>query len=192
LDEKDFELMGLPGRFHDANWAFMKTHGLDHFFEKYLRNLKLARQQGVGLFIGGNPSTGKSYAAAVVAKAFRQNYFTVQWMDANEGFQLLSWNKDYPDPEFGSWQNRAGFVDLLIIDNFGAEKATNRTKILLDTVKKRCDAKLPTVLTTRQNLSQLSKTYEDESMDFLRQSMKNITLTQKIESDIKKMIEDNF
>lgn len=192
LNEKDYALMGLPERFRDVNWAFMQKHDLAGHFEKYLRNLSLARQQGVGCFIGGIPSSGKSYSAAVIAKAFRQNLYSVQWLDAIEGYQLLSWNREFPDPEYGTWMMRSLAVDLLIIDNFGAEKATNRTRIMLDVVKKRIDNKLPTVLTTTQTPNQLSQSYDGESMAFVKDTMKIVELKTRIESENKKFISDNF
>jgi DNA replication protein DnaC len=192
LNDKDYVLMGLPERFRNANWAFMQKHGLASDFEKYLRNLSLAKEQGIGCFIGGIPSSGKSYSAAVIAKAFRQNFFSVQWLDAIEGYQLLSWNRDFPDAEYGTWMTRALAVDLLIVDNFGAEKATNRTKILLDVVKRRVDLKLPTVLTTTQTPNQLSVTYDGESMAWIKDAMKVVELKKRIESENKKFIADNF
>lgn len=192
LNDKDYILMGLPERFKDVNWTFMQKHNLAGHFEKYLKNLSLARQQGVGCFIGGIPSSGKSYSAAVIAKAFRQNFYSVQWLDAIEGFQLLSWNREFPDPEYGNWMTRVMAVDLLIVDNFGAEKATNRTKIILDVVKKRVDTKLPSILTTTQTPNQLQQTYEGESMVFIKESMKIVELRNRIESENKKYIADTF
>jgi DNA replication protein DnaC len=170
----------------------MQKHELASHFEKYLKNLALAKQQGVGCFIGGVPCSGKSYSAAVIAKAFRQNLYSVQWLDSIEAYQLLSWNREYQDPEYGTWMVRALAVDLLIIDNFGAEKATNRTKIMLEVVKRRVDAKLPTVLTTTQTPKQLQETYDGESMSFIKDAMKIVELQKRIESENKKFISDNF
>lgn len=191
LTDRDYQLMGLPRKFHDVNWAFMIKHDLAPHFEKYLKALRLAHKGGVGFFIGGLPSTGKSYSAAVIAKAFRQNELSVQWLDAIEGYDLLVWNRDYPDAEYGTWSNRALFVDLLIIDNFGAEKGANKQKVLFDLVKRRADNKLPTVLTTRLNLAGLAELYSD-TVDFIKDSMKLVALTKKIESESQAMIKDTF
>jgi len=191
LTERDYQLMGLPTKFHDANWAFMIRHDLAPHFEKYLRALRLAHKGGIGFFIGGLPNSGKSYSAAVIAKAFRQNEFSVQWLDSIEGYNLLVYPTDYPDAEYGTWLNRALFVDLLIIDNFGAEKHGNRQKILFDVVKRRADNKLPTVLTTRLNLAGIAEVYSD-SVDFIKDSMKLVALPKKIESESQAMIKDTF
>jgi DNA replication protein DnaC len=183
--------MGLPAKFHDVNWAFMIKNDLAPHFEKYLRVLKLAHRGGIGFFIGGLTSTGKSYSAAVIAKAFRQNELSVQWLDSIEAYDLLIWNREHPDPEYGTWLTRASLVDLLIIDNFGAEKGANKQKILFDVVKRRSDNKLPTVLTTRLNLAGTAELYSD-SVDFIKDSMKLVALQKKIESESQAMIKDTF
>lgn len=192
ISEKSLKTIGLPARFHDANWQSMKDHGLAVHFEKYIVNKKLVIDKGIGCFIGGNPSTGKSYAAAVIAKNFRHSEYSVQWLDAEEAYDLLAWNRDYPDAEYGNWQNRTAFVDLLIIDNFGAEKAANRKKILFDLLKRRVENKKPTIITTRLTPKGVAEIYED-NCSFLMESMKFVALNQKIESpDARNLIKDNF
>jgi DNA replication protein DnaC len=73
-------------------------------------------------------------------------------------------------------------VDVLILDNFGMEKGSNKQKILVDVLKKRNESKLLTIITTRMTLKQLSDLYE-ESMDFLRYTMKDVSLAKSIKSD---------
>lgn len=163
VTEEDLRVMEMPRRFWYANREAWSERA------SVLRTLNGYAQAAAKLISEGDPSlvllrgghgSGKSSAAAIIAKIARAHRFTVYWVDAGQVMDL--WRRSAPtaDSELNP-RERAYDTEVLVLDGLGSGYATNEyvsseTHALL---KWRQDAKRVTIVTTALDDEALAMTY---------------------------------
>lgn len=123
--------------------------------QKFLKNYEHDRHQK-GLFLHGSFGSGKSYLlAALFHELAKENHkcailFWPEFLNRNRGL--------YPS-EFQELITKMEKVELLLIDDIGAENTTpwSRDDVLMPLLQYRMDNKLPTFFTSNLNYAELEE-----------------------------------
>lgn len=123
--------------------------------QKFLKNYEKDKHQK-GLFLHGSFGSGKSYIlAALFHELAKENHkcailFWPEFLNRNRGL--------YPS-EFQELLQKIEKVDLLLIDDIGAENTTpwSRDDVLMPILQYRMDNKLPTFFTSNLNYDELEE-----------------------------------
>lgn len=120
--------------------------------KKYVENFQQLKKDGKGLIFYGGVGTGKTFVAACIANALINkgipamvtnfNYISNKLQESFEGKQ--------------AYLNRLNLLDLLVIDDFGAERKTEyMQEVIFNVIDARYRAGLPMVITTNLTLDQI-------------------------------------
>lgn len=121
LDDRDFELMGLPRRHWETSLEKVVDEGDPSprsVTRRYLDHLEEMCRRGHGLFYWGPNETGKSAAAAHVAKAYRRRGQSVLFA-RSEMIRRATLDDVYVAGR-DLWK-RAKAADVLVVDDLGKE-----------------------------------------------------------------------
>lgn len=130
LDKQDLVDMLLPDEFYTSRLSDIEPEELRTAVSRYVKNMKTAFEQRVGLLIWGSSSSAKNMAAAVLAKAARSyckpTLYIPIWV-LRESLLTRAMYKANKTP-----MERAKEVDFLVLD--GLEEADSSEKFfpLLD------------------------------------------------------------
>ena len=121
---------GIPKRFRGVSFDRKPVVDLDPFVlrevRRFIENIETNLDNGKGLWFGGDVGTGKSSLAMLVSKAAEQTGRSVAVYPVT---RLLAEIKDtYDSTSSGSYMSlfrRLSAVDLLHLDDLGAEKRTD-------------------------------------------------------------------
>jgi DNA replication protein DnaC len=108
--------MNLPQRFWDARFARIQGEGQE-VVRKYLSDGTYMR--GDGLLVWGDYGVGKSAAVAIVGMELRRRGYSCLYVEVSDLIQKIL-NGEMFDTDI-SWQERAKNVDVLVLDDLGAE-----------------------------------------------------------------------
>jgi DNA replication protein DnaC len=125
LTKQHLKYMGIGKRYWPARLAMLSPEQKSPI-ESYIANLKQALQKGVGLYLWGDNSMGKTYIASALCKyvwgMFRVSSYFVTATDLYE-----AWKRDRPAHEDSdeSLLSRVANVRFLVIDDVGREYRTH-------------------------------------------------------------------
>lgn len=147
------------------------------WFADFYENMNRVVDAGYGAVLIGNPGSGKTAVAVLLAKAAMFFESSVQMIMASHFLaDALGWS----DKErFARWEHRVMASRLLVIDDFGREGASaeENTKAMSNTVverkiegivRERLDRRLSTIITTNFDEARLKVKFGDRVMGMLR------------------------
>lgn len=153
MNEKGFFTHQAPKKYRDAelNALDKRSEAFKEFGRKWAKDPK-------SLFIYGNKGTGKTrYAFALIREMFRTcprhiwpRYFTSMDLSSRLHEAVMNGGDKY-------LLSCLSTEDLLLIDDFGRESSTDRTRRqLFEIINYRYADELPTVITSNFSLEELS------------------------------------
>lgn len=130
-----------------ANKTFANDNGINpnmQIAEKYVARWEEMKKQNVCAIFSGDCGCGKTYAAACIANALIDRGVPVLMTTASRIIdKAMSFNADY------DFVKEMREYDLLILDDFGAERTTEyATQKLFDVIDARINQGKPMILTT--------------------------------------------
>lgn len=157
----DLEKRGIPEDIRD-NYEIIKNYAL-HFAE--------AQKTGSGLILAGNIGRMKTTMAATVCNQLLWAGFSVFFVPMAELLQMmLSYGKRQSGIELDNLQRRVRDVDLLILDDVGAEYKNDWVIQSFDAmISNRYNNLKPVLITTNLNMSGIGKLYQMRIFDRLKQ-----------------------
>lgn len=178
LTQGDFELMGLPKEYWGASWSFLPQGSrMKERVYNYLVSLNGDHKiihEGDGLFLFGPQGSSKTYIAAICAKAFRKYEYRVMFTTASKFQQDCENKAEFEEGE--SILDRAGSVDVLVIDDFGKETVGyGKPNYILEMIDFRRDWKKILIVTSRLEPLDIDKKYGGGSRD-LSEKIKSFML----------------
>lgn len=118
------------------------------FAERYVAKWDDVLQSRLSFTLSGGVGCGKTYAAACIANAILDKGYRV-WMATTSAMLDLMFN----EPE--KVKNRLRTFDLVVIDDFGAERNTEYAgEKMFQIIDERIRANLPTLITTNLDITQ--------------------------------------
>ena len=154
LTQAHLERMNIGQRYWGSSLASIgadSPHGA--VIKRYLEQMDVMYARGVGLFLWGDNSRGKTYSACATLKAVRQKGYSVYCVMADQ-LRSIYIDRDMFDPEMTVVQ-RVERVDVLLIEDLGKEysgKGSGWAELCFENLlRKRTRELKPTFITT--NLS---------------------------------------
>jgi DNA replication protein DnaC len=143
----------LPARFQHLAWDRAPISQLDRRNLKaaraWLRNLGHNIAEGKGLWIAGDVGTGKTSLAMLIAKEVQQAGYTVSIYRSEGLFSAIRATYDSATTTYSEFVEQISAVDLLFIDDFGAEQQREWVLHQLDYILGiRWDEQKPLLITT--------------------------------------------
>lgn len=169
-----YELMRIPKQHWDCEIDLIPDD-LEHKapLVNYRDNLKVFVSEGVGLFLRGPYSTGKSGAAAALMKDCLRQGILCMWVRASEVPSSIIENWGFNSTY--TFRERMESIDFLVIDELIAHSSNSsgyRESAVEDLIRKRVDKGLTTVITSNESKEALK-----ESFMALIQGIKHVTYT---------------
>lgn len=172
LTEAHLTYMNIGRRYWGADVSTLLSHQRKPL-QPYLEKFGQCLQQGIGLFVWGENSTGKTYVTAALCKEawkrFRINAFCTTAAELKD-----CWIQDRPLADGETFTQRIEKVRLLVIDDLGKEYraasgfAENKFAALLRT---RAREKLTTIVTTNLTPAEFKEVYGLSSGELAKECM---------------------
>lgn len=166
----------LPPRAREMTFRSFETGGLAQnerallAARNFVRNYLTAREQGWVLGFWGQPRSGKTHLAVAIAQACTKRYLA-RPMLLNVPKALRAERERFNDPSKPSLLERAAEVDLLVLDDLGAQyerQAADTSRVswvseqLYNLLDERILASRPIVYTTNLSPSDLERRLSNE------------------------------
>lgn len=149
--KKDYTKI-IPLKYHNVSYEIDVNEEIKIDFAKQFL-------KGEGLYIWGEPGSGKTYVACAIAKMLIDKYQDVMFFNTGDLLEQIreEYNKSFEGDEVGIFRKVMDFKGVLILDDIGAEKATEwvRERLYL-IINKRWDEVLTTIFTSNCNMEDLS------------------------------------
>ncbi len=171
--------MGMGKRYWNANLSDLKEEQLEPI-QPYLDKLKGAIYKGVGIFLWGKNSTGKTHIAAALCKHVWEEYRVASYfITAVDLYE--AWKKDYPaTPESGdSVLERAANIRFLVLDDLGREYRTHSgfSEVQFGALLRgRSKERKTTILTTNLTPKEFSEVYGTAAGELAKECLHIIRL----------------
>lgn len=168
----------LPRRYQGCTWGDLEKRGIpDDIRDNYeiIKNYALhfadAQKTGSGLILAGNIGRMKTTMAATVCNQLLWAGFSVFFVPMAELLQMmLSYGKRQSGIELDNLQRRVRDVDLLILDDVGAEYKNDWVIQSFDAmVSNRYNNLKPILITTNLSMAGIGKLYQMRIFDRLKQ-----------------------
>lgn len=168
----------LPRRYQGCTWGDLEKRGIpedirDNYeiIKNYALHFADAQKTGSGLILAGNIGRMKTTMAATVCNQLLWAGFSVFFVPMAELLQMmLSYGKRQSGIELDNLQRRVRDVDLLILDDVGAEYKNDWVIQSFDAmISNRYNNLNPVLITTNLNMSGIGKLYQMRIFDRLRQ-----------------------
>jgi DNA replication protein DnaC len=161
LQRRDCERANLGERVYDATLdAIPDTCEHKGVLKTYVRDLRMWRKRGVGLFLTGHHHRGKTAAAAAVLKHALLLGFSGLFVEAAQLPTLVIGKRMFDGEQ--TWIERAECVDVLVLDDLGAEHAHEfGLSIVEGLLRLRHNRCRPTIVTSNIEGDDLVKRYGD-------------------------------
>ena len=168
----------LPIRYQACTWGDLEKRGMPadiqenyEVIKNYAIHFKDAQKTGSGLVLAGNVGRMKTTLAAAVCNQLLWADFSVFFVPMAELLQMmLSYGKRQSGIELDNLQRRVRDVDLLILDDVGAEYKNDWVIQSFDAmISNRYNNLKPVLITTNLNMSGIGKLYQMRIFDRLRQ-----------------------
>lgn len=149
--------------FHEKKmrqWTFENDNGSTSamkYARRYVEEWNKVKEEGIGLLLWGGVGTGKTYMAACIANALIEQEQRVLMTD----FAAIS-NISVFDSE--EYMNSLSSYDLLIIDDYGAERNSQfALQNVFDVINRWSESGKPLIITTNHELNTI-RNYDSEDM----------------------------
>lgn len=175
--EERLNRAGIPLRFRSRSFASFeagskaKTDCLmvaKEFAESFSNRLA----EGATVVFSGKPGTGKSHLAIAVCMAIMAGGYTAMYLNALDAIRLVrsTWRRDSGPSESEVMRDLAG-VDLLVLDEVGAQYGTEGEQVILfDIINRRYQDEMPMILLTNQGKDGFRQYLGDRAFDRLREA----------------------
>lgn len=122
------------------------------FARYYADNFQEMKENNNGLLLFGRPGSGKSYLSFCIANALLEKYVSVIAITSNALLQKIRELSTFGNIELNNFYRNLNQVSLLILDDLGAEAASeyNKAKIY-EVIDGRYRANKPIIITTNLN-----------------------------------------
>ena len=158
--------------------------------EKFCRNFQAVKQSGRGIWLYGEFDTGKTYLAVAILKALQNEGVLCTFTTMERILEELkeTYNNSTATATEQSIMGRYSTVECLILDDFTGVKASSRKGVenwaserFCEIVKRRHNRHLPTVITSRKTIRDLTTDglLPMEIVDKLVNKMVLLQLTEK-------------
>lgn len=119
--------------------------------KKYVSNFEQMKQKGQGIMFYGGVGTGKSYTAAAIANELLKSLRPVVMTSF---IRLLEELRKFKDETADMYKDGLNSADLLVIDDFGAERGTDfALENVYDIIDSRYRSGKPIILTTNLDIA---------------------------------------
>lgn len=171
-------LANLPVRYQACTWGDLEQRGMPEdiqanyeIIKNYAIHFKDAQKTGSGLVLAGNVGRMKTTLASAVCNQLLWAGFSVFFVPMAELLQMmLSYGKRQSGIELDNLQRRVRDVDLLILDDVGAEYKNDWVIQSFDAmISNRYNNLKPVLITTNLAMSGIGKLYQMRIFDRLRQ-----------------------
>jgi len=143
--------------------------------QRYLEKLPQALKDGMGLLLQGPYRSGKTSAAAIVAKASVAWGATVLFLPAEEIVRAIIEKKSFDGEQ--SLEQRIREVNMLVIDDVGREYSKEYgTSTIEWLLRMFYDSKRCVVMTTNKSLGELTKKYGDSFKEIAKALMTRVVV----------------
>lgn len=168
----------LPRRYQGCTWGDLEKRGIpedirDNYeiIKNYALHFADAQKTGSGLILAGNIGRMKTMMAATVCNQLLWAGFSVFFVPMAELLQMmLSYGKRQSGIELDNLQRRVRDVDLLILDDVGAEYKNDWVIQSFDAmVSNRYNNLKPILITTNLSMTGIGKLYQMRIFDRLKQ-----------------------
>lgn len=120
---------------------------------RYVEKFDELLEKNQGLLLWGDVGSGKTFAAACIANALLSKRVSVVMTSF---VKLLEYFQSAKDSEETDWMRRISRVQLLVLDDLGAERGTEYAlEKVYNVIDSRYRAGLPMILTTNLNLAEM-------------------------------------
>lgn len=179
LDDKDRIRSHIPVRLWEASWVKVDPEAKHHKpLSKFLDQLDDMLSRGIGLYLWGDYSVGKSSCAAIIAKQVIARGGTALFVSADDLKDLYI--NETPFDEDYTMVERLLRVDLLIIDNVGEEPDREYSgSRIVRIVRARVDDRKMTIITTNLKKADVQARYGDKLLEVMCGSMMPVEMRGK-------------
>lgn len=181
LSLNHLEYMNIGRRFYEAKVEGFTSSQFKQI-KKYLDNLEIFLRRGVGMFLWGKNSVGKSYVAAALCKKVWRDYRIASYcVTASELKDAWTSPRDSPAHPGSDelMSDRVDQVRFLVIDDVGKEHRTSSGfsesqfgRLLRSRVRDR----LVTILTLNLSLQGFTRIYGESAAKLLQESAIEVCL----------------
>ena len=130
--------------------------------------------EGATMVFAGKPGTGKSHLAIAICLQIMDVGCTAMYLNALDAVRMVraTWRRDSEITEHSIMDTLAG-VDLLVIDEVGAQYGTEGEQVILfDVINRRYQDQQPMILLTNQSKEKFREFIGDRAYDRLREAGK--------------------
>lgn len=140
--------------------------------EEFAQDFADHRAEGSTVVFSGKPGTGKSHLAIAVCMAIMARGYTAMYLNALDAIRLVrsTWGRDSERRE-SDVMNDLATVDLLVLDEVGAQYGTEGEQVILfDIINRRYQDQMPMILLTNQGKDGFKQYLGDRAFDRLREA----------------------
>lgn len=145
------ELANIPEHYRSAEIETVESPDARKIGMNYIRNFK--KMGRTGLLLYGDVGTGKTYLAACIANVLLNKGISVKWLTS---MQIVERGSFFNESEYAEYTHSITALDLLIIDDLGAERGTEfaleRVHSLVNT---RISSNKPIIVTTNIDINDM-------------------------------------
>lgn len=130
------------------------------------------KAEGATAVFSGKPGTGKSHLAIAVCMAIMARGYTAMYLNALDAIRLIrsTWKRESERLE-SEVMNDLATVDLLVLDEVGAQYGTEGEQVILfDIINRRYQDQMPMILLTNQGKDGFKQYLGDRAFDRLREA----------------------
>jgi DNA replication protein DnaC len=196
LTQAHLERMNIGKRYWGAQISSIdseSTHG--KVIKKYITQVDLMASRGIGMYLWGNNSRGKTYSACALLKAIHQSGYSVYCVMADQ-LRSIYIDRQMFDPEMTIVQ-RVEQVEVLLIEDLGKEytgKGSGWAELCFENLlRKRTRELKPTFITTNLSPKDFGERYKESAQAICLEGMiacqvKGQDYRKQIQSKIQEMI----
>lgn len=138
-------VLPVPRRYQEAEYSELQTKSLATVVRSYGREFWSAAEQGVAPLFAGTAGVGKTYAAAVLAKAIHGMRIPVAWCDCAQ--ELVWIDREAFSPAVAARVQVLKTTPFVVMDDFTQFQDGRQLNTLIEIGSARYNAKLPTLWT---------------------------------------------
>lgn len=170
---------GIPLRFRSRSFDSFeaKIHGQVSALaaaSEYSDDFPQRYAAGATMVFSGMPGTGKSHLAIAVCMSVMERGYTAMYINALDAIRMVraTWGRHAEQSE-REVMNQLASIDLLVIDEVGAQYGTEGEQVILfDIINRRYQDQKPMILLTNQGKEGFKTYLGDRAFDRLREGGK--------------------
>lgn len=196
LTQAHLERMNIGKRYWGSSLSSVgdiTPHG--KIIHKYLEQIDLMTARGIGLYLWGNNSRGKTYSACALLKAIQMSGYSTYCVMADQ-LRSIYIDRSMFDPEMSVVQ-RVEQVEILLIEDLGKEytgKGSGWAELCFENLlRKRTRELKPTFITTNLSPKDFGERYKESAQAICLEGMiacqvKGVDHRKVIQAKIQEMI----